>query len=447
MRLVDAFIPTIGRDFLLEPSIPAREVRGRNWRLNTCASARRRHWKPRWNASALQNGSGSALSVEFVVAADVGGTNSRLSLFPRPSLHSPSSLSGGLEPVASVKYKNDDYKSFDEVVDTFLLTCSDSLRVLPSRKSIVMACFAVAGVVRDNSITFTNRADWVVDGYEMRRAFGFPCVLLNDFAANGYAVTSLQKHEYTTLQPGSNADPHGVIAVVGAGTGLGECFVVPFSTSQDAPSPSARRYGVFGSEGGHVDFAPQTDLELKMVQWMQARLRERLEKPEIVNPHVSVERVVSGKGVFNVYRFLRAEFPERVDLECDEKIMQSSDPGAMITRLAPAYGLAVQSLEIVLSAYGSEVGNVALKYVPTGGLFIAGGIAPALLRMLPDQLVNPESRFRVAMVSKGRMRDLVQSLPVHVITADDLGVRGALVYAVQLLFERTDSKMPEKSPR
>lgn len=353
-----------------------------------------------------------------LLAGDIGGTNSRLMIYEAPD--DPSSFRDDRsidthQPIRQRNLKNIEFQSFQDVLRAFLTVPFDVGQVH-------CCCLAMAGPVSNNRSKFTNREGWTIDGADLERQFHINSVkLINDFEANGYGLISLKPEEFVTVQEGRPKvnGSRGPIALVGAGTGLGECFL------------TAGHDGImiaFPTEGGHVDFSPRTTLEHELLSFVQKRLGvkadQRVGETGLL-PHVSVERIVSGMGLSNIYEFLREKYPERVDEATDAEYNESSEQGAIIGKKRSKYKLFQQSMEMMFATYGSEVGNVALKYLPYDGLYIAGGIAPKHL-----ELINREdSQFLSRMRNKGRMSSLVSQFPVHVVMIDDLGLRGAHIIA------------------
>ena len=208
--------------------------------------------------------------------------------------------------------------------------------------------------------------------------------------------------------------PGAPIACVGAGTGLGECFLA-------AAGPDAD-YVAFPSEGGHAEFAPRNELELEMLAFLKDRFSEK--------NRISVERVVSGPGLANIYDFLRAKFPHAVCDAADARILAAdAQRGALIAEAA-AEGdeLCSRALDILFSAYGSEVGVAALKWLPYGGLYVAGGLAPKNINR-----IRGETEFMAAYYDKGRLSPLLRKVPVYVVMNEDVGLRGAHLLAYRAL--------------
>ena len=280
------------------------------------------------------------------------------------------------------------------------------------------ACFGIAGPVARNASELTNLR-WSLSGERLQHELGILKVtLINDFAAIGYGVLALAKDEIATLQD-APADPTAPIAIIGAGTGLGEGFLIP---QQDGT------HRAFPSEGGHTDFAPGSDLDFQLLKY----LRERLNLDR-----VSVERVVSGAGIASIYQFFRDANPEEESAEMAEvyrawsretgKEEKPIDLSAEVSKAALTRrdALSERAMRLFVSTYGAEAGNLALKILPHGGLYVAGGIAPKILPLLQ------EDTFMKAFCSKGRMRPLLEKVPVHVVLNPTVGLLGAALYAAQ----------------
>jgi glucokinase len=331
----------------------------------------------------------------ILLAGDIGGTNTRLKLF-QDSGTQVFPLSGARS------YSSQNYPSLAPVVDQFLAEVQPEAK--PSR-----ACFAIAGPVQDNVSTLTN-IDWVLDGQQLRQELGLTQVtLINDFAAIGYGITGLGDNDLKLIQA-RDFDPQGLRGILGAGTGLGQCFVLP-------RSPGGVQ--VFPSEGGHVDFAPRNELEFGLLQYLKTTKQIQ---------RVSVERVVSGQGIVDIYGYLRSRQPEQESARLRDTLDQpETDRAAAIAQAAMEQNdpLAQQTLELFVSAYGAETGNLALKFLPFGGLYIAGGIAAKLLPLM-------ESRtFLDAFLTKGRMSPLLEQMPVAVVLNPEVGLIGAGIRAAQ----------------
>jgi len=316
-----------------------------------------------------------------ILAGDIGGTSSRLACFTVDG--------AGLETLAERWYKSREHGSLMEIVRKFV----DEFGVSADR-----ACFGVAGPVRQGRVRTPN-LPWSVEGEVLAQALGLPSVkLLNDLEANAYGIDLLGKDDFAVLNPGI-PDPTGTIAVVSAGTGLGEAFAYWDGTAH-RPLPS---------EGGHADFAPRNELETELLLYLRTE-----------HGRVSYERIVSGPGLRNIYRFLRdcRHVPESPAVAAE---MLAGDPSQAISHAAleGRCELCIQTLDLFISLYGAEAGNVALRYLATGGVYVGGGIAPKII----DRLKSPT--FMMAFTTKGRLSPLLETIPVRVILNDRTALLGA----------------------
>mmetsp|Transcript_33723 Transcript_33723/g.71943 ORF Transcript_33723/g.71943 Transcript_33723/m.71943 type:complete len:531 (-) Transcript_33723:182-1774(-) len=353
-------------------------------------------------------------SVHLLLVGDCGGTNTRLKLYglrwQDALLQNGQGAPGEL--IAEQQYLNCEYGSFDEVVNTFLK--DSNAHVQPTA-----ACFAVAGPVSDNAVTFTNR-NWMIDGAAVEKALGIKKVrLINDFVANGYGLLTLDTaKECVTLQdvPAVAGAP---IVCVGAGTGLGECF----STATAPGEP----YETYPSEGGHAEFAPRNDVEVELLQFLKHKFEQK--------HRVSIERVVSGPGLASVYEFYSTRFASKCNAAVKKHVLEAGDfKGRVIAThsqkgASPRCEVCVMVMETFASAYGSEAGVAALKWIPLGGLYIAGGLAPKNMHLLR----GADSLFMRAFHDKGRVSPLLKNVPLHVVLAEDIGQRGAHLVSFRLL--------------
>jgi glucokinase len=324
----------------------------------------------------------------LLLAGDIGGTKTLLRLVDTT----------GAESLFEAHYPSADFAHLNDIVTRFLEEAHCSCPAA--------ACFAIAGPVKNNQSQVTNLG-WQLDAQQMETDLGIDQIqLINDFAAVGYGIPAMQPQDVVVLQA-RTAVPQAAIAVLGAGTGLGEALLI---WQED-------RYTVLPTEGGHTDYAPRTDLEIGLLQFLRAR-----------HGRVSVERVVSGQGIFSIYEYLRAaEFaPPSPDIEAR---IQQEDPSAVIAREALADGdpLCVQTLDLFLSCYGAEAGNLALKSLPYGGLYLAGGVGAKILPKLLNGL------FMNNFLDKGRMSVVLETLPVSLITNPKVGLIGATLYAKSLI--------------
>lgn len=340
----------------------------------------------------------------LVLAGDIGGTKTILRLVEASDQSSVSTI-------YEEKFRSGDFPDLVPMVKQFLAK-ADS-------KTPQKACFAIAGPVVGNTAKVTNLV-WFLDGKRLEEQLEIAHVsLINDFAAVGYGIFGIEKEHLHTLQAGK-PNPEAPIGIIGAGTGLGQGFLIK----------QGEQYQVFPSEGGHTDFAPRTELEFQLLKYL-------LDKHDI--QRVSVERVVSGMGIVAIYQFLRdrqfspAESPEVASIvrtweQEAGRQEKSVDPGAAIgsAALSRSDRLSEQTMQLFVEAYAAEAGNLALKLLPYGGLYVAGGIAPKILPLIEEE------RFILNFSAKGRMRSLLEDIPVHVILNSDVGIIGAAVCAARL---------------
>jgi glucokinase len=318
---------------------------------------------------------------EVILAGDIGGTHARLAFFDVTD--------GDLRLLLSAVYPSQEFSGLDQIVARFVATSS---------RRPDAACFGVAGPVHDGRVRASN-LPWVVESQQLADELKIrKAIVINDLEANAWGIAALAGGDVVALNP-VQGSPVGNQAVIAAGTGLGEAGMY-WDGSQ---------YHVFACEGGHADFAPRNELETELFGYLQARFG-----------HVSYERVASGPGLVNVYRFLRdsgrgAEPQWLVDE------MSNGDPAAAISH-AGVEGkcpLCEQAVDIFVSVYAAEAGNLALKLMATGGVYLGGGISP---KMLP-KLSQPQ--FMQAFTDKGRLRGLMESIPVRVIVNDQAALLGA----------------------
>ena len=359
----------------------------------------------------------------LALVGDIGGTNTRLQLYTIGA--GAVQFAGARAPgtlVHEQQYLNSEYASFDAVVAAFMKAAN--VTVTPAS-----ACFAVAGPVEANRVQFTNR-DWVIDGAKLEASLGISKVrLINDFVANGYGLLTLDEaNECVSLQ-GAQKVAGAPIACIGAGTGLGECF----STAVDTGAP----YESYPSEGGHAEWSPRSALEVELLDFMKAKFEQK--------HRVSVERVISGPGLATMYEFFAQRFPEKVVSHVHESILAAGEmKGKVISTharigAAPHCELCELVMETFASAYGAEAGVAALKWIPLGGLYIAGGLTPKNLELIQ----GAGSPFMRAFHDKGRLSPLLKRVPVYAVLAEDIGQRGAHLVAFRLLLKvQAEVKVP-----
>ena len=346
-------------------------------------------FRPKRSASVLAG-------VSVVLCGDLGGTNSRLELFrvedPRGLDASALHQVGKIQPLSKCTYKNDNIEGdFTDLLHRFLRDSNLPLFEL------VAGCLAVAGPVSKDRVVFTNLC-WVIDARSLEDEFEMPrgsMRLVNDFAANGYGVVTLEASDYDEISPHGPIVPTvgAPVACVGAGTGLGETFATSSETS------GGLIYDAWPSEGGHVAFAPRDDLQCELLLHLMGKFHGR----------VSTERVVSGKGIVNVYEFLATKFPDEVDTTIDAKIRFETEGAMYVSRSSYDNALCERVITLVLDAYGAELGNAAVKWLPFGGLYIAGGIAIKNL----DRIRDPDSPFMRAYLDRGRLKTVLDKIPLR----------------------------------
>ena len=351
----------------------------------------------------------------FLLAGDIGGTKTILRLVeshqiadePRPRLK--------LATLYEQQYVSAAYADLVPMVQDFIQAAATQAGVQDAPKR---ACFAIAGPVVNNQSTLTNLS-WSLSADRLREELSLENVeLINDFEAVGYGVLGLETLDLHTLQAG-DYEPDAPIAVIGAGTGLGQGFLIPYGAD----------HVVFPTEGGHADFAPRSELEFHLLQYL-------LDKHQITR--VSVERVVSGQGIVSIYQFLRdrgfaEETPDIAEAVATWERQaglkaKTVDPGAVISRAAleGRDRICEKTMDMFIDAYGAEAGNLALKLLPFGGLYVAGGIAAKNLSLMES------GRFMQAFTHKGRMSDLLERVPVHVVRNPQVGLIGAALRAAKL---------------
>jgi glucokinase len=343
-----------------------------------------------------------------LLAGDIGGTKTILRWVDAQ----PSTTGTELKTRYEARYISAEFIDLAAIVRKFFAEAAAEGGETPAPQK---ACFAIAGPVVNNTSSVTNLS-WFLEAEQLEKDLAIAQVnLINDFAAIGYGIAGLQSADLLTLQsvaPQLNAP----IAVLGAGTGLGECFLIR----------QGEQYQVFSSEGGHSDFAPRSEVEFQLLKYLR-------EKHSITR--ISVERVVSGQGIVSIYQFLRdrQSLTESPDIQAAIRTWEheagirekSVDPGAVIAMAAAEERdyLCERTMLLFAEAYGAEAGNLALKLLPYGGLYIAGGIAAKNLPLLEA------GGFMRAMLDKGRMRPLMEQVPVHVILNPQVGLIGAALYA------------------
>src|SRR5271169_7014021 len=319
----------------------------------------------------------------MILAGDIGGTNSRLAAFETEG--------NRLQCVVEKIYPSKEHNGLLEIVADFVKS-----EGIPAQS----ACFGVAGPVRGGRSKISN-LPWVIDSRELAAQLKLRTVgLINDLEAFAYGIDALESSDFVTISEGSS-DAEGNMAVVSAGSGLGEAGLYW----------DGFRHHPFACEGGHTEFAPKNDVEIELLQYLMKKYG---------NKHVSYERILSGPGVKNIYEFLRDTAKEEEPLWLKEQLAAAPDAPALISDLAlnKKAPICDRTLSIFVSVFGSEAGNCALKLMGTGGIFVAGIAGKIVAKM-------KEPGFMESFLDKGRMNSLLEAIPVKIVLNDDSGLIGA----------------------
>lgn len=317
----------------------------------------------------------------MIFVADVGGTKARLALFDQDKIFREEFFLSHL------------YPSFETVIDRF---------ILPEDK-IDKAVFAFAGPIVEQTCQMTNLG-WKVDGKILKEKLKInDLVLINDLVAHGYGISLLKKQDVEQIQNGIE-NPLGNQAILAAGTGLGEAGII-YAEGKKIKIP-------FASEGGHGDFAPRSKEEYELFLFLQKKLS---------SSHISYERVLSGRGLVDMFFFFLQEDKQ----ESSSIDLSAFDDPKMITQSAQNHTsrAAEKAVDLFLAIYGAESGNAALRYLATGGVYIAGGIAPAILTGKGKDI------FLRSFRDKGRLSSLLEKIPVRLILNDRSALFGCYQYA------------------
>jgi len=318
----------------------------------------------------------------MILAGDIGGTNTRLALFAE-----------GKRCVAKKSYPSRAYPDLETIVAAFTAEFA---------APVTRACLAIAGPVREGR-AYPPNLPWHIEAGALADQLKLAAFsLINDLEANAYGIAALTASDLAVVNKGDPASS-GNAAVIAAGTGLGEAGLVWDGTGL-CP---------FASEGGHADFAPRSELEIDLLRYLRGQFA-----------HVSYERVVSGPGLYHIYRFLRDSGRGEESARIAAALLHE-DPAAVISQaaLAESCGLCLQALDLFVSIYGAETGNLALKTLATQGIYLGGGIAPKIIKKLQSPA------FLDAFSDKGRMKPLLQAMPVWVILNPETALLGAARYA------------------
>jgi len=318
----------------------------------------------------------------IIFAGDVGGTKAYLGLFEIAK--------EGPKLLCQARYETHSFPNIIKLLQTFV----SENNLQPER--IILG---VPGPVRQLPVKAVN-LPWLIDPNQIKNQLGIPTInLLNDLEATSYGTQALTGKDLFTLNDGT-PDREGNVAVIAAGTGLGEGGL----------AWSGDHYTAIASEGGHSTFSPSSNLHYELGAYLKKKIG-----------HVSWERVISGPGLASIYEFLRSKDPSREPSWMKEALTTENDDSNTIANsgLNESCELASEALDLFVDLYGCEAGNLALKLMSTGGLFLGGGIAPKILPRLKNGI------FMQSFLNKGRMKQALESIPIHIVLNDKAGLMGA----------------------
>jgi len=328
--------------------------------------------------------------MSIILSADIGGTKTNIALYE--------STNENLNELKKDTIKSADWATFDDLNNNFL-------HGLPKPESI---CLAIAGPIErknENTIVNVTNLPWIIDSAKLQRQFDTQHVsIINDFEAIAHSVELLPTKDLVQLQKGE-LSTHGTRAFIGAGTGLGQAIAVH----------SGFDYKVISTEGGHCDFAPNNDFEVALYQYFNRNFK-----------HVSYERILSGEGITALYNFFSHICQPDENLQKESQIIHDAldKPNAISERAKlDANSLSARTMDLFFRIYGAQAGNLALTCLPSGGLYIAGGIANKNLSLLTH------SAFVESFQAKGRMKKLMEKIPINIIASESAGLIGATYIA------------------
>ena len=330
----------------------------------------------------------------YILAGDVGGTKTVLAIFKV--------ISGSLYEVCNQTYPSGEHQRFEDLLQQFL---KDEVPAELATGQIQAAVFGIAGPINKQKCVTTN-LPWFIDGQEVSTELNISKVhLLNDLESAAYGVLQLEK--FHSLNPdGFLQDGH--IAVIAAGTGLGEAIMYF----------DGKNHHAMPTEGGHCEFAPQSEIEDELLLFLRERFKA----------HISVERILSGDGFGTLYDFFKSKKPELVNKELEQK-MRNGDRNAIISQagLQKTDAICQDVMSLFCRIYGAEAGNLALKCLPLGGVYIAGGIAPKIRPALES------GGFMQGFLDKGRMTHAIEHIPVRIVDDPEAPLLGAAHFAARLV--------------
>ncbi len=320
------------------------------------------------------------------LGGDIGGTKTNIAYFEK----SKNQLFCKIEE----RYPSHEFPSLDAIVLNF---------IQKHRVKVSKACFGIAGPIRHETVQATN-LPWKVDAARLSKILsGAPVHLINDLEANAWGIEVLKEGELAKIQSPSNP-LLGHRALISAGTGLGEAGLY-FDGKNHHP---------FASEAGHADFAPRNEKEIALLKYLSK-----------IYSHISYERVLCGQGLYNIYQFLNEYHRQTPSLEFSHRL-KNEDPAVVISELANEDFICKEAIDMFVSFYGAEAGNMALRYLSLGGVYIGGGIAPKMLGHLKTPL------FLDSFRNKGRFQALLETIPIFVILNDKTALLGAGQCAMRL---------------
>jgi glucokinase len=318
------------------------------------------------------------------LSGDIGGTKTHLALY--------STLNGKLILEREKRFLSFDYHSLEEILQSFLRE---------EKEKIDAACFAFAGQI-DGKIAYATNLPWVVEIKNIEKKFSINKVfIINDLVLNAVGISALEKEDLYTLNKGKKVNAKANQALISAGTGLGESIII------EGTNP-------IYSEGGHCDFSPRNEIEIELLLYLKKKYG-----------HVSYERVLSGGGLIHLYQFLIDSGREKKTLE-----LEKGDHARLISEygLSKKCSACYRALLWFSSIYGAEAGNLALKGMAIGGVFVGGGIAPSIIPILE------EGAFMRAFVEKGRFSSLLQKIPVKILLKKETALMGATLFLEKYFF-------------
>ena len=312
----------------------------------------------------------------MILAGDIGGTKVNLAFFDNATR------------ITEKRYESQNFSGIEKILDDFLKG---------NESKVEKACFGVAGPISNGECRLTNLS-WQVEVERLKKYLGIDAVwLINDLAATACSIPFLSPEDFTVIQAGAPVS-EGRISVVSAGTGLGQAFLIPERNG---------KYIVMDSEGGHCDFSPRSSVEAELLFFLQKKYSR-----------VSIERVLSGPGLLDVYEFFKSVVGE-------EEVELFDSPVPVVERaIAKTSPICEKTLDLFVSLYGALAGNLALQYLSVGGIYLGGGIAPKVVPLLK------EGSFMEAFLAKGRFENVLSQIPVKVVMDETAPLLGAAQYAM-----------------